>query len=208
MIPQSFANVRLSTPRLELRPLVAADARALFSIFSDRDVMRYWSSVPWPSMEFAEDFVQRDQKAMESGEYLRLGIVRTSGQTILGMCTLFGFMEQCRRAEVGYGLAKHAWGLGYVNEALSALLDYGFSELGLNRVEADTDPRNLASARSLERLGFRREGLLRERWIVDGEVSDSALYGLLRREWEFERGSRHEALQANMRRLGKPGGAS
>ncbi len=70
-----------------------------------------------------------------------------------------------------------------MDEALRGLLAYGFTELNLNRVEADIDPRNHASARSLERLGFTREGLLRERWIVDGEVSDTALYGLLRREW-------------------------
>jgi ribosomal-protein-alanine N-acetyltransferase len=85
---------------------------------------------------------------------------------------------------VGYSLASAEWGNGYMQEALTALLDYGFSELDLNRVEADVDPRNAASGRSLERLGFRREGLLRERWIVGGEVSDTALYGLLRKDWE------------------------
>ena len=80
-------------------------------------------------------------------------------------------------------LAQRAWGLGYMHEALSALLDHGFSAWNLNRVEADIDPRNQASARALERLGFRREGLLRERWIVAGEVSDTAYYGLLRSDW-------------------------
>ena len=55
--------------------------------------------------------------------------------------------------------------------------------LALNRVEADIDPRNAASANTLERLGFQNEGLLRERWVVDGEVSDSGIYGLLRLDW-------------------------
>ena len=70
-----------------------------------------------------------------------------------------------------------------MHEALQALLDFGFGELDLNRIEADIDPRNSASARTLERLGFTKEGYLRERWIVGEEVSDTALYGLLRREW-------------------------
>ena len=70
-----------------------------------------------------------------------------------------------------------------MHEALSALLDYAFTELKLNRVEADTDPRNERSVRLLERLRFSKEGLFRERCIVDGEISDSAMYGLLRREW-------------------------
>ena len=70
-----------------------------------------------------------------------------------------------------------------MREALSALLDFGFQKLDLNRVEADIDPRNLASAKLLDRLGFQKEGFLRERWIVEGEISDTALYGLLKREW-------------------------
>ena len=69
-------------------------------------------------------------------------------------------------------------------QAIGALIGYAFGELGLHRLEADIDPRNLASARSLEKLGFTREGHLRERWIVGGEVSDSALYGLLAREFK------------------------
>jgi len=54
----------------------------------------------------------------------------------------------------------------------------------LNRIEADIDPRNPASAKTLECLGFQKEGLLRERWIVSDEVSDTAYYGLLRQEWQ------------------------
>ena len=69
-------------------------------------------------------------------------------------------------------------------EALCTLLDYGFNVLGLHRVEADIDPRNAASARSLVRQGFKHEGTLRERWLIAGEVCDSDLYGLLARDWQ------------------------
>jgi RimJ/RimL family protein N-acetyltransferase len=75
-----------------------------------------------------------------------------------------------------------------MHEALQALIDYAFGPLGLNRIEADIDPRNSNSARSLERLGFRMEGVLRERWIVAGEVSDTGYYGLLRKEWSYAHG--------------------
>jgi len=71
--------------------------------------------------------------------------------------------------------------------SVSRMLDWGFDELDLNRVEADIDPRNAPSARALERLGFTREGHLRERWIVGGEISDSWIYGLLAREWRAAR---------------------
>jgi RimJ/RimL family protein N-acetyltransferase len=106
---------------------------------------------------------------------------------LVGTCTLFGLVPSSRRAEVGFALAKPAWRQGYMSEALRALLDHAFTVLDLNRVEADTDPRNLPSVRLLERLGFVREGLLRERWIVAGEASDAALYGLLRRDWATRR---------------------
>lgn len=118
-----------------------------------------------------------------SGDALQLGIERNSDRALVGTCTLFHFHWASRRAELGYALARAAWGQGLMHEALSALLAHAFNGLGLNRIEADIDPRNRASGRSLERLGFRKEGHLRERWMVDGEVSDTDLYGLLRIDW-------------------------
>jgi ribosomal-protein-alanine N-acetyltransferase len=83
----------------------------------------------------------------------------------------------------GYILGSEHWGRGYANEAQRRLTEFDFGELALHRVEADTHPDNTASLRSLERLGFQREGVLRERWIVAGEVSDSVVLGLLARDW-------------------------
>lgn len=180
-----FDQLTLTTRRLLLRPLREPDAPELFAIFSDPLVTRYWSSQTWTSIDSANAMIAKDRQAMAEGESLRLALVRVDDGAMLGICTLFALSTQCRRAEIGYGLAAHAWGHAYMDEALRALLGYGFGTLGLNRVEADIDPRNEASARSLERLGFQKEGLLRERWIVDDEVSDTALYGLLQRDWHF-----------------------
>jgi ribosomal-protein-alanine N-acetyltransferase len=183
----AFDRLVLRTPRLLLRPLCEADAPELFAIFSDPKVMRYWSTPPWPSVGRAEEIIAGDLLALGSGERLRFGLERIEDGRLIGTCSLFDLVEPSRRAEIGYALAAEAWGRGYMREALLALLDYAFGELGLNRLEADIDPRNEASARSLERLGFRREGLLRQRWIVEGEVSDSALYGLLAADWPSRR---------------------
>jgi ribosomal-protein-alanine N-acetyltransferase len=174
---RQFDRVTLRTERLVLRPLREGDATDLFG-------MRYWSTPPWPTVHVALETIARHTKAMASGEYLQLGIECHTNARLVGTCTLFGFVEQCKRAELGYALAHSAWGHGYMHEALSALLNYAFSVLELNRIEADIDPQNEGSARTLQRLGFQQEGYLRERWIVNGEVSDSALYGLLRREWQ------------------------
>lgn len=183
-----FDQLELHTERLRLRPLHDGDEAALLRIFADPAVMRYWSSAAWTSIEHAQAMIERDRAALAGGDALRLGLQRRHDGALLGTCSLFKLNAQCRRAEVGYAMASDCWGQGYMHEALQALLGYGFGTLALNRIEADIDPRNTASARSLERLGFTREGLLRERWIVEGEVSDTALYGLLQREWAARSG--------------------
>ena len=178
-----FDQLRLTTARLILRPFQSSDAEPLFAIFSEPKVMRYWSHAPWASVAQAQELIAKDQQALPAGGHIRLGMEIQGAGELIGMCTLFNLSAQCRRAEIGYGMSSLFWGQGYMHEALTALLEFGFGELDLNRVEADIDPRNTASARSLERLGFHKEGHLRERWIVDREVSDSSLYGLLRSEW-------------------------
>jgi RimJ/RimL family protein N-acetyltransferase len=182
-VPWNFSELSLRTERLQLRPVRESDAPAILAIRSNPAVMRYGSSGPWSELEQAEAWVAHNIAAMAAGDNLRLALVPFGQDEIVGSCLLFCFDRQSRRAEVGYELSPSHWHKGYMQEALTALLGYGFSMLGLNRVEADIHPDNLASARALERQGFVREGCLRERWIVEGEVSDTIYYGLLAREW-------------------------
>ena len=183
----SFSDLTLRTARLDLRPLAPIDADALFALKSDAVVQRYGSHTPWTDRQQAMDYIERDRRSMGAGEHVPFAIVRRDDGAMLGTCTLYQLDAQCRRADVGYALLPSAWGRGHANEAVTALLDWGFETLALNRVEADIDPRNTASARALERLGFTREGHLRERWIVGGEKCDSLMYGLLAREWRERR---------------------
>ena len=182
---QAYASLPIRTARLELRPLREADVAALFGIHSDPEVMRYWDAPIWQSDERGRAMVARDLD-LATGDYLRLGIELAASGKLLGTCALWGINAQCRRAEIGFILGSGNWGHGYMHEALSALLGYAFAALDLNRIEADTDARNERSARVLRRLGFSQEGLFRERCIVEGEISDAAMYGLLRREWRIE----------------------
>jgi ribosomal-protein-alanine N-acetyltransferase len=180
----AFEPVILTTDRLVLRPLVAADAADLFTIFSDPAVMRYWSSTAWDSLQQADNYIASADAGIASGSDLRLGITLAGSGKLVGQVALYRFDEQNRRCDVGYALGRAHWGCGYLGEALAAMLEHGFAALGLNRVEADIDPRNAASAKVLERMGFKMEGLMPERWIVAGEVCDTAFYGLLRNGWK------------------------
>ncbi|EAY71781.1 GCN5-related N-acetyltransferase [Burkholderia dolosa AU0158] len=175
-----FEPVTLTTPRLVLRPLRDEDAQALFAIWSDADAARYLPFLPMTCLDQARNRVTRKLRTSANGEDLICALeLRTTGE-VLGDCALFYADEQCRRAEIGFSLQRNHWGGGYMSEAASALIEHAFGTLNLRRIEADIDPRNVALARLLERLGFIREGLLRERWIVGDDVSDSALYGLLK----------------------------
>lgn len=181
-----FEQILLSTQRLILRPLRETDAQAVFALRSNPAAMRYHSSLPWTSTKKAVEFILKCTTDMKSNANIRLGIERTEDNTLIGTCTLFQIDAQCRRAEIGYELNQAVWGKGYMDEALRALLHFAFTDLNLNRVEADVHPDNINSCKSLERLGFKKEGQLRERWIVGDEVSDSVIFGLLLSEWRAQ----------------------
>jgi RimJ/RimL family protein N-acetyltransferase/uncharacterized cupin superfamily protein len=180
----TFDKVPLQTARLLLRPLEPPDAVALLAIHSDEEVMRYSNTPAWASLEQATALIEQGQRGLSTGKHLCLGIVPRDVGAVVGTCTLYDLSEQDRRAEIGFVLGAPAWGHGYMGEALGALAHYSFHELGLNRLEADTDPRNDRSIALLERLGFVREGHLRERWLIGGEKSDTLLYGLLSKDWQ------------------------
>ena len=173
----------LPTARLELRAPLATDAAQLFEVFANPEVMRFWSTPPMTAVAEAEALIERAQVQVADGSGLRWAVSRQSDQCVLGTISLFHFDDQNERAEIGYILGRASWGQGFAREALAAAVEFAFNVLGVRRLEADTDPRNAASIRLLEHLGFVREGVLRERWVVAGEVSDSLLMGLLKRKW-------------------------
>jgi RimJ/RimL family protein N-acetyltransferase len=180
----NFQNIQLSTPRLTLRPLRKSDAEAMYAIRSTIAGTRYSASEPWTSMDKAHEWLARVVGDIENNANVGLALERIEDKTMIGSCSLFHMDEQCRRTEIGYDLNPAYWKKGYMNEALQALLRFGFTELNLNRIEADIHPDNIDSAKTLERLGFIKEGHLRERWIVGDEVSGSLIYGLLLSDWK------------------------
>jgi len=172
----------LQTARLRLRPFTSADADALFALQSSAHVLRYWDSPPWTDPARAESFISASRQLADDGGGARLAIDRLPDGAFIGWCSLSRWNPDFRSAALGYVLDDAAWGHGFATEAADALLGWAFETLDLNRVQAETDTRNAASARVLEKLGFVREGTLREDCIVNGDVSDSWVYGLLRRD--------------------------
>ena len=180
----SLATPTLHTARLRLRPFDDADSDALFAMHSSAHVLRYWDSPPWREPERADRFLASCRQMAEDGSGVRLAMKLVSDGAFLGWCSLTRWNPDFRSAAMGYCLTDTAWGQGYATEAAGAVLQWAFDTLDLNRIQAEADTRNVASARVLEKLGFEREGTLREDCVVNGEVSDSWVYGLLRRDWQ------------------------
>lgn len=184
-----IATPALETERLRLRSVNDADASALFAMHSNARVMRYWDAPAWNEPLRADRFIAACHEIAAAGTGIRLAVERRSDQAFIGWCSLTRVNPQYRSASMGYCYDAAAWGHGYATEAGRALLHWGFDTLDLNRVQAETDTRNVASARVLEKLGFVREGTLREDCVVNGEVSDSWVFGLIRRDWLGHRGA-------------------
>jgi RimJ/RimL family protein N-acetyltransferase len=170
-----------------LRPLNDGDVDDIFGVFGDPDVMRYWSFPAFRERAQAEGLIEEIRQRFATRTFVQWGIARREDGVVLGTCSLFRIEPVHRRAEIGFALRRGDWGRGLAGEAVATALEFAFGPLDLIRIEADVDPRNDRSIRLLERLGFQREGYLRNRYIVAGEIQDTLFLGLLRDEWSARR---------------------
>lgn len=168
------------TERVRLRPFRADDRDALFEVFGDPEVARYWAFPAWTDVAQAAAYIAPRAPSPTS---LPWALADRSTDRLIGTATIFNLHREQGRAEIGYTLRRDRWGRGLAREAVSRVLAYGFDDLKLRRFEADIDPRNTASLGLIERFGFTREGYMRDRWLVNGEACDSVVFGLLARDF-------------------------
>lgn len=181
-LPGMVEQPRLQGARVTLRAMHARDIEPSFELHADPIAMRYWSGPPLTTRAQAEARVQQQMAYFPAREAISWAITLSAHDSFIGNVTLFRIDADNRRCEIGYCLQRAFWGGGYAREALELAIDFAFGPLALARIEADIDPRNERSVALIERVGFQREGLLRERWRVGEEVSDTAFYGLLRQD--------------------------
>jgi RimJ/RimL family protein N-acetyltransferase len=169
----------LHTSRLTLRPLAACDASALFAIMRDPETMRFWD---WPAFvdpETVEEIVAAQIADMDAGNALYWTVCREGSP--IGCCDLSEIDRHHARAEVGFLFGRADWGQGFATEAMTAIRDHAFGELGLERLWARFHAGNEKSRALLERLGFTYEGTLRGHVLREGVRRDCILYGRLRK---------------------------
>jgi len=173
----------LTTNRLHLRKIQPMDAEALFAIKSDREVMDFYGDEPHQSLEDTRALIQQLQDSYERHEALHWGITLKGEDTVIGSCTFFFSDPGFHYVETGYELHRAYWRQGIMTEALPTILTYGFTELGLHRIEAAMDARNTRSRGLLLKLGFTYEGNLRQRFFFRDQFLDAHYFGLLKDEW-------------------------
>jgi len=170
--------VILETERLVLRPIAIDDWRVLFPIMSDPVVMAHWDSVEIDDPEVVRQMVQAEVEDMTEGVAWYWAVETAAERAFLGACDLSEIDWRHRRGEIGFLLARTAWGLGYGLEAMRAVVDHA-AGLGLKRLWARAHAGNERSERLLLALGFEDEGYLRGHIQRAGERRDCRIFGLL-----------------------------
>ena len=169
---------------LELRPLEQACAESLFGLVDEnREHLRQW--LPWvdanQSVEATRAFIQSTRQRWATEHGLEVGI--WFNQRLVGVVGFHAIDRANRSAEIGYWLSAAQQGQGVMSRACRALVNHGFANLDLNRIEIRVATGNAKSRAIPERLGFRQEGVLREaQWLYDHYV-DFVVYAKLASEW-------------------------
>lgn len=173
----------LETTRLVLRQLTVDDSENWFKNLSDDGVAVLIGMEPLENVEDSKSIIISFIDRYEKKNGMAWAIILKEDESFIGTCSYEKIDSHNLSGEIGYDLLKKYWGHGFMAEALSAIIDYGFESLRLNRIEAHTTAINLASRNLLRRLGFFEEGIFRESSFFRGEFRDDCQYSLLRREW-------------------------
>ena len=174
----------LDTQDLCLRKPRMKDAKDIFRYASDPEVARYVLWEPHHSVYETASFIRDLRARIRAGYPSSWVVVLRETGTVIGTIGFVWYSDENRTAELGYSFSRQYWNHGYATQALRAVIDAVFSSLPLNRLEAQHDVRNPASGRVMQKCGLTQEGILRGRILNKGEYVDTALYSILRSDWE------------------------
>jgi len=176
----------LHTNRLLLREHQPEDAAAVFELFSDPVVTRYYNLPRLTAPEQAQPILKRRIDRFYHRRGIRWAITLAgAAEGLIGSCGFNAWNKRAFNGEIGYELLPSHWNRGIMTEAVAAIVAYGFSHLHLHRIEAWIVTENIGSARVLEKVGFQAEGTMRDKGYWDGRFHDLALYALLKADFSL-----------------------
>ncbi|MFD1675244.1 GNAT family N-acetyltransferase [Alicyclobacillus fodiniaquatilis] len=174
---------QMKTERFILRRISTSDAKDLYDYFSKDEVTKYYDLNTFTTIQQALDLIERWEARFQENDGIRWGIATRKDNKLIGSCGFHNWSKEHHKAEIGYEVSPKYWRQGVITEVLKDVIQHGFVELNLHRIEAFYDPENIASKRALEKAGFRHEGVMRECFWEKGKFVDAAVCALLRRDF-------------------------
>ncbi|OBA04007.1 acetyltransferase [Bacillus subtilis] len=170
----------LETDRLTLRQITDQDAEAIFACFSNHGVTRYYGLENMESIEEATSMIQTFAALYQEKRGIRWGIERRDTKELIGTIGFHALAKKHRRAEIGYEIIPAHWRNGFASEAISETVSYGFASLGLTRIGAVVFTQNEASNQLLVKMGFQKEGVLRQYMYQNGIPYNTNVFSILK----------------------------
>ena len=174
---QPFPEIK--TQRFLLRKIQDSDINEIYFLRSDSEVMKYIDKVPAKSLDDARDFISRVNELEKNNEGINWAITIKGDLKLIGIISIWRIVHEHHRGEVGYVLHPDYWRQGIMQEAMTAVLDYGFRKLKLHSIEANVNPANTYSIKLLERNKFIREAYFKENYFFENKFLDTAIYSRL-----------------------------
>lgn len=174
---------KLETERFILRKGIVDDAQDIFMLYSDENVVKYIPLTLFTSVEDAIFEINWYDKIFKEKTGLRWVIEETKTKKVIGTCGYLNYENEHNRIEIGYDLKPEYWGKGIMQEALSCIIHFAFTSMGINKIEAKVEPENTSSIRLLEKLNFCQEGILRQHEYENGKYIDLAILSILKSEY-------------------------
>lgn len=174
----------LETLRLTLRPFSLSDARDVMCLAGDRDIADTTLNIPHPYTDgMAEAWIETHEPGYETDSSVTFAVVRRDRARLVGAMALT-IDRRFNKAELGYWTGRPYWNNGYATEAAKTVVDFGFSDLRLNKIYARHLARNPSSGRVMEKIGMQQEGIARQDSMKWEEYEDMVLYGILLEDWK------------------------
>jgi len=168
--------------RLLFRKILLGDAKDIFLIRSDDDVMRFMDVPRHHSISDSEKLIDSMEESYTGETGICWAMIEKRSKTFIGYIGFIRMTPEHCRAEIGYALKPEFWGKGFMYETISRLVKWGFEVMNLHSIEANVNPLNEKSQKVLERVGFKREAYFRENYLFDGKFLDSIIYSLLEKD--------------------------
>ncbi|MDQ7724097.1 GNAT family N-acetyltransferase [Bacillus halotolerans] len=170
----------LETGRLILRELTEKDAEAIFTCFSNHGVTRYYGLDPFESIDQAKTMIHQFADNYQEMRGIRWGIERKDTKELIGTIGFHALAPKHKRAEIGYEISPANWRNGYASEAILEIVSFGFDILELTRIGAVVFMENEASNRLLLKMGFEKEGVLKQYMYQSGVPYDTNVYSMIK----------------------------